>query len=160
MTTNYSLPTFLALFLCLWVACINFDNYPPEPAITAITINKTSIQNLVGDFVITLQFQDGDGNLGTTEQSPEANVFIIDQRDQFVTNYSFTDISGGAEQAISGSIDIAITSECCRVLSGIPCTPQAIYPPTDTVRYDVVIKDRAGNLSNVVTTPPLLIICQ
>ena len=156
------LPLFAVLLLSIagFNACLNPDSYPPEPAITGVVLSKSTIQNLSDDFVITLQFQDGDGDLGTTEAMPEANVFVIDKRDQFVTNYSFVDISGGGEQAISGSIDITISSECCRVISGIPCTPQANYPPTDTVRYDVVIKDRAGNLSNVQTTPPLLIVCQ
>lgn len=146
--------------LSLLNACLNPDSYPPEPEITNITLNKQSIQNLNDNFVITLTFQDGDGNLGTTEAMPDANVFVIDRRDQFVTNYAFADISGGGEQAISGTIDITINSECCRVISGIPCTPQANYPPTDSVQYDVVIKDRAGNLSNVLTTPTLLIICE
>ncbi len=149
-----------AVCICSLVACFNPDSYPPEPAIVGISLDKTSIENLIGSFVITIQFQDGDGNLGTTEQSPEANVFVIDQRDGFVTNYSFSDLSGGGEQAVSGTIDIIITSECCRVLSGIPCTPQADYPPTDTVRYEIVLKDRAGNLSNVAISPPLIIVCE
>lgn len=154
-------PLWLLLAFCsLLVACFNPDSYPPEPAITAISIDPTSIANLTGSFKINIQFQDGDGNLGTTEQSPEANVFVIDKRDGFVTNYSFADISGGGEQGVSGTIDISVSSECCRVISGIPCTPQASYPPTDTVRYEVVLKDRAGNLSNIALTPVLLINCQ
>ncbi|MGB1204410.1 MAG: hypothetical protein ACPG5B_02120 [Chitinophagales bacterium] len=166
--------TFL-LSITLLVSCIKAEEYPPEPFITSVTIDKTSIHqfsNITTDeagnilnyipegFVISLQFEDGDGDLGVTDDQPEMNAFIVDNRTNFVDSLQIPYISPvGNIKAISGSIDFTINSECCLALSGISCTPDAEYNPIDTVIYQVFIKDRAGHSSNVVNAPPLFIYC-
>jgi len=149
----------LALTACLW-GCIKPDNFPDEPKITAVSINKPAIESLVEDFVVSVDFQDGDGDIGITDAYPEANAFLIDDRTGYIDSLKIPYISPeGNIKSISGTLNFTILSECCIAISGITCTPNATYPPTDTVNYSVIIKDRKGNVSNVAQAPPLLIIC-
>ena len=162
--------------MMLLQACIKADEYPEIPAITNISIDKSVIHqfaNMTTDaegnildydqesFVITVDFQDGDGDLGVTDEQPEMNAFIIDNRTGFVDSLQIPYVSPqGNIKAISGTIDFTINSECCLAISGISCTPNAEYNTADTLRYDVFIKDRAGNESNIVQAPPLIILCK
>ena len=151
------------------------EEYALEPFITSVSIDKSSIHqfsNITTDefgnilnyvpesFVISLDFQDGDGDLGITDDQPEMNAFIVDNRTDFVDSLQIPYISPvGNIKSISGTIDFTINSECCVALSGISCTPNAEYNAIDTVIYQVFIKDRAGHTSNKVNAPPLLIYC-
>ena len=161
--------------IALLQSCIKAEEYTLEPFITSVSIDKASIHqfsNITTDaagnilnyvpesFVISLEFQDGDGDLGVTDDQPEMNAFIVDNRTNFVDSLQIPYISPvGNIKSISGSIDFTINSECCLALSGISCTPNAEYNAIDTVIYQVFIKDRAGHTSNKVNAPPLLIYC-
>ncbi len=150
---------FIGVFFTI-SSCFKPDNFPVEPQITNVTINKSSIQNLIEGFTITVEFTDGDGDLGVTETIPEANAFFIDSRTAYVDSMLMPYISPqGTVNSIFGQIDFEFSSECCIAISGISCTPDAEYFPTDTVTYDIIIKDRAGNVSNTATSPPLIIMC-
>lgn len=154
-----TLAILLTLTASLW-GCIKPDNFPDEPKITDVSINKTAIESLVEDFVVSVDFQDGDGDIGITNEYPEANAFLVDDRTGYIDSLKIPYISPeGNIKSISGTLNFTILSECCIAISGITCTPNATYPPTDTVNYSVIIKDRKGNVSNVAQAPPLLIIC-
>lgn len=148
------------IFLMSHNSCIQPDKFPDEPQITGVSINKSTIQNLLEDFVVSVEFQDGDGDIGITNEYPEANAFLVDDRTGYVDSLKIPYVSPqGNIKAISGTLNFTILSECCIAISGISCTPNAIYPPADTVSYTVIIKDRSGNVSNAVEAPPLVILC-
>lgn len=141
-------------------ACIKPETYPPEPLITDVIIDKSVIQQNEESFVISVSFQDGDGNIGADGTNDNSNAFLTDSRTGFVDSLTIPDLAApGDVKSISGTIDFTVSSECCIALSGISCTPNAEYNPTDTVIYQIVIQDRALNVSNVMETPPLIIVC-
>jgi hypothetical protein len=133
---------------------------------------------------IVLNFKDGDGDLGgkadnnsdeyivdqetdcvighveevqDPKESPldtvKANAFVVDQRTNCTQHYTVPHIPQKSRvKAISGEIEITKLSDACRQL-----------PPGrkfDTVSYVVYIQDRAGNISNKVATPSIVIRCR
>ncbi len=113
--------------------------------------------------VISIDFEDGDGDLGDLPDDTLDNFFLVDSRTGFVDRFNIPSITpDGSVRSISGIVDITIPSECCLPINpgGIPCSViDTEYNPTDEVIFDVYVIDRAGNQSNIVQTPPITIIC-
>ena len=163
--------TSFALLGFVWilsmVACAKTETYPPEPEITDIKFDKEIIKSAhlssgtPEAFVLSIEFKDGDGDIGQTDAHPETNLFVTDDRNQNTTEYAIPyDLeSSGINKSISGTIDVNVLQQCCVPLQGIPCSPSATYAPTDTLTYTIVLKDRAGNISNTFQSPPLYLIC-
>jgi hypothetical protein len=106
---------------------------------------------------VTLGFSDGDGDLGAEE---ELNLFFVDMRDSFETEFGIPFIpEEGAGNGITGEIQVRLPTSCCIFPNEQPpCTPSQLFP-TDTVIYEVYLKDRAENLSNRITLPPITLLC-
>ncbi len=157
----------LACLIGINSACIKPEQYPREPQITTVALSSDSIHQFENvnnftpePFSLTVGFEDGDGDLGITTDYPQANAFVRDSRTGYIDSLEIPYMSpAGNIKSISGTIEFTFPSECCIALSGITCSPDAVYNPVDTVVYEVFIKDRAGNISNIVKADPLYIIC-
>lgn len=163
--------------LCLIIAfgqtsCLKGPEYAIEPKITNVSIDKQEIANFVESFVISIDFQDGDGDLGNNPDKPDDeqffdNIFLIDNRvnidlDSIFVRPTFIETltPPSGSQAIDGTIRLTIAELCCYNESGSPACPfNTVITPTNEVVFDVYIIDRAGNQSNVMQTPPLTIRC-
>lgn len=137
----------LLLFLLIIVACREGDkkDYSVVPSVEFISITPESVNE--GEKV-TIQFRytDGDGDLG--ENSPEAkNLFITDNR--LAVTYSMR-ISELAPQGAS----VPITGKLNAEIPGLTITDNS---SVQTVNYSLYITDRAGHLSNVITTSAVTI---
>lgn len=157
--------TFLAAAV-LMTTCVKPPDYPDEPTLEFRNFSKTEMRQ--GAFaedsvVLTLFFTDGDGDFGSPSNSPERNIFMRDNR----TGQTFREYKApfvpeeGAGNGISGTIDIVMLTTCCVFdpTTGIPpCEKPAAFP-TNTLVLDIFIKDRTGNKSNTITTPPLTLRC-
>lgn len=142
--------------------CTSKPDYPNEPVIGFKTFTRQWIkQDPLGKLdstTMVLTFTDGDANLGDETMF---NVFLRDHRDSFLSNKFIIPVIpplGGS--GISGELYLTINSSCCYYPDGTdPCTPSNTFP-TDTIQYWVYIVDRAGNQSNTLLTPPLILNCQ
>lgn len=147
--------------LCGFFACIKPPSYPIEPVIEFTSLSKVTIQQSTlneDSITINFTFTDGDGDLG---DSDSINIFVTDTRQNFIANkFRIPFIPPeGAANGISGEVSIVTYSTCCIFPDGqVPCTPSVNYP-VDTLTYKVQIKDRAGNLSNIIETPPIFVLC-
>ncbi len=147
--------------LCGFFACIKPPSYPIEPVIAFTSLSKVTIQQSTlneDSITINFTFTDGDGDLG---DSDSINIFVTDTRQDFIANkFRIPFIPPeGAANGISGEVSIVTYSTCCIFPDGqVPCTPSVTYP-VDTLTYKVQIKDRAGNLSNIIETPPIFVLC-
>lgn len=162
------------LFIAIGMtSCLKGPEYAIEPKITNVSIDKQEIANFGESFIVSIDFQDGDGDLGNDTNDPEAedffdNIFMIDNRVNINLDSVFIRPSSiemltppSGEQAIDGTIRVTIAEICCLNESGSPaCFPDQARLETNEVIYDVYIKDRAGHQSNVVQTPPLTIRCK
>ncbi len=165
-----ALPAFVsgavfALFALGWYACVKPPDYPKEPVIGFKSLSKNSLRQSARDpnesLSITFSFTDGDGDLGFQDTS--TSLFITDGRTGFKKPaYSIPYVEQqGAGNGISGEITIRVPSECCiGNLNGFPVACRDVRQAFDTFFYRIAIKDRAGNLSNEIRTPPIQLRCQ
>lgn len=154
------------------LSCRKPPNYSDTPAIEFKSISKDlvfdeDIQAYVDSISITIEFQDGDGNLGLDNSDVENSPIYVNE---FVNNY-FVDVYKKVEEnwelidfesvgstppnarfprllveavgPIDGDLNRAI------ILTSID-TP--ILQPNDTLRFEIYILDRDFNQSNSITT--------
>ena len=164
------------LIVILFSACLKPPpSYPAEPSITFRSLSKDYV-NEYDTLSITLQFTDGDGNLGPTSGSvpscgsicdlesdssclkdPAWSLFMLDHRDSCLTllNIPFVEPKGKYDD-LSGEIIFSTPPMSCKIRG---CSPSPGCPD-DTVIYTVLLKDRSGNMSNAVQTGRIIINCQ
>ncbi len=149
-----------------FLGCVKPPEFSNIPEIKFISFSKNTIQQGVinpnDSILVTFSFQDGDGDIGETNDSKVVNVFVNDSRDNDTVylpfKAPFIPLKGGSN-SISGEMTLRLNSICCIYPNGEwPCTPNEKYP-TNTTFFSIYIKDRAGNKSNVIKTPPITIQC-
>ncbi len=164
----------LGLFIAIGMtSCLKGPEYAIEPKITNVSIDKQEIANFDESFVVSIDFQDGDGDLGNDTNDPDAedffdNIFMIDNRVNIDLDSVFIRPSSiemltppSGEQSIDGTIRVTIAELCCYNESGSPACPfNDVRTATNEVVFDVYIKDRAGHQSNVMKTPSMIIKCK
>lgn len=152
-----------ALFLLALGHCIQPPDYPKEPVIAFKNMTRSVLRQGTGTSDtthVTITFTDGDGDLGDTDS---LNVFVIDGRDQFLkSKFRIPFIpEEGVGNGISGEITLRLNTSCCIFPGNVlpPCSPSTDFP-TDTLRYIIYIKDRAGHESNRIETGEIVLLCQ
>lgn len=173
---NLSVKLILILFITGFNACVDEPTYPDIPNIDFESITKTIVNQRTESLEITLQIEDGDGDIGTKDilpgncdgcistgptscvNDPAFSLFLIDPRDNCVKEFKLPYIEPeGQTNAISGSISVLVGNFSCKDPNNPVLYPTSI--PYDTLYYDVFIKDRAGHFSDTVRTPFIIIRC-
>jgi hypothetical protein len=159
---------FLLLSLFVWVtSCVTPPDYPEEPTLSFVGFSKNGMRQGVfaeDSVIMTLSFTDGNGDFGTPGTGIDKNIFITDKRTGEIFREfkaPFVPVEGTAN-GISGTISVKLYTTCCifPVSTGIPpCETPAAFPSNELV-LDVYIKDRAGNVSNLITTPAITLQCR
>jgi hypothetical protein len=154
--------TILMVSLLGIMSCYKTPTYPIVPHIdfAGYTVNQPYIIPDTGNLRIT--FTDGDGDLGMLNNSDSgtlSKVFIYNIK-YSLTSPSYIPIipQKGTTKAISGSIDIKLAGSLgVGLFDRSSCL--LFQHPLDTLTFSIYIVDRAGNKSNVITTPPLVVSC-
>ena len=156
-------------FFAVW-GCVSPPEYAIEPEIKFLSLSRDTI-DAFDSLKITIEFTDGDGDLGIDDpqgnctacpdnadaclEHPTVNLFIKDSRDGCTNGAHIPKIiPKGTTDAISGEISFLPFSSPCK--NGISPLEG---PPYDTVYYLIKIRDRAGNVSNEITTPMIIVRC-
>jgi len=130
-------------------SCINPPEYSPIPVISFDSISATSIRAQQDSITIFIEFTDGDGDLGS-EVIP--NLFFTDSRTGTEEGFKIPNITPeGNVKAITGIIAYTFPA--------LYCTPPPPDRTLDTLSYSIYVVDRAGNKSNVITTPDIYLQC-
>lgn len=135
---------------------------PVEGAVPSIEIKSiskyTMLQNGQDSLLLELDFEDNDGDIG---DDVSQTLFISDSRtDSLLATYLVPRISSSDRlRRAKGSISVVVYSTCCKYSDGTSCYPNP-NSPTDTVRYKVQLQDRAGNLSNSISSDRINLTCQ
>ncbi len=157
-------------------SCIDPPQYPNEPEISNIKLSRTLVDQQ-DTFHIIFDFTDGDGDLGfedvdfgfcaLCDTMVDTSCYNIPELSILITNLSTHCLVSayqvpyippkGSSSSISGEITVRVF-DCCVYPDLTSCYSNSNYP-TDTVQYEVRIKDRAGNVSNRLVTEPLLFNC-
>ena len=133
----------LLFFGTIWASCLTPPEYSDVPRIEFASMLKDTVIQSVDSNVITIKFEDGDGDIGSDEN---ANVFLTDITLPRVQTFKIPIIPPqGIGNGISGKVDIVIEpgSMCCDSTK-INCVPEP-GAPMETTIYTMYIEDRAGN---------------
>ena len=158
---KYALANVGILIMLLLISCSGDNgNGNTPPTISLISINKDVM--IAGNgpedqIIATLEFEDIDGDIeGIKDDLIPSNIFIRQVRDggdiETVSFPDFPNLSEGQK----GTMDLTILTTCCLGPNG------CAFPKIDSTNvfpYEIHIVDSRGNMSNIVTTPPITLIC-
>jgi hypothetical protein len=141
----------VALAALLTKSCIKPPDYSEIPEITYTSISKSTVNEGNDTVRIVFSFTDGDGDIGPiNELDSTSNILITDSRDNSTKPFQTQFLTpGGNVKAISGEIAVSLYAFACS--AGVT---------EDQVTYTVRLKDRAGHVSNAISTEPITINCQ
>ncbi|MEM6767430.1 MAG: hypothetical protein AAF824_15980 [Bacteroidota bacterium] len=141
-------------------SCNNDPGFPDEPSLEFVSLTPDTVQDQRDSMVLRLRFTDGDGNLGS-DQNGIFNLVVVDRRlyadefplteEQATLNYTLPDLTPDTKNpAIQGIINVEIAPTAIRLA--------LLNEPQDVTTFDVFITDRDDNVSNTVTTTPVIIV--
>lgn len=155
----------LILIIALGIgSCLEPPDFADVPSISFIGMSKDSLMQGVFEedsLRLRFSFEDGDGDIGRENNTPENNVFLLDTRTgQLDNSFGIPFIpQQGSSNGIEGTVELVIYSTCCIFPNGQdPCQTDPNFP-YDTLQYEIYIVDRAGNESNRITTSAIRLIC-
>lgn len=155
----------LLFFLIIFSACVRKPDFPDIPHLEFTGMDKTAMiqGNLNSDSIyIYLKFTDGDGDLGfeTTDSLP--NLFVIDSRTgNIAESIKIPKLPDtGTGNGVSGEIELKLYTTCCLFKNNIPPCSVIDSIPFDTLFYKIYLIDRAGNVSDTVSTEPIVLECK
>lgn len=117
------------------------------PKIELLSISNDTIVQFTEQLVINIKYEDGDGDLGTTD--PDVNsIFVQDQRLENPDEYYLGPLAPPeASISIQGTINLELSNT---FLLG--------NGNQETTVFTIHFFDRAGNQSNVIETDPITIL--
>ena len=156
----------LVIAAITYTSCINAPSYSDIPEIEFVGFtNRIMDQAPVNSDTtfLTISFTDGDGDIGFDSETTGENIFIIDNR----TNEIFDRFRApaippeGANNGVSGEIRMLLLNTCCVFppQDSIPNCESPPQYPTNDLSFTIYIEDRAGNQSNRIVTPPIILNC-
>lgn len=140
------------LGIIAFYCCKKAPSYPATPSLTWLNATPNPVKIGTDSLKLKFLFTDGDGDLGLADTS----IFITDIRPNntntpFTYTFNLPNIpSKGSYKQITGNISV-------NMFSNNSCRPG--HDTRDTVSYSIYVKDKAGNRSNTITTPPIIFIC-
>jgi hypothetical protein len=155
------LPAFCGFLLVLIVSCGKIETLPEEPYIeyTSFTVFDTTdiLGNSIKGGKLKFYFEDGDGDLGLPDQTEESDY---DSINLFLTLYRLDDgvfTQAGQDDPLKPTgfrIPYMETIGQNTILKGdVTVVFQYLFfTEEDSIRYDFYVKDRAENISNLVST--------
>ena len=116
------------------------------PAIEFVSISPGTAVEYQDKITIVVSYKDGDGDLG--ENAPDVkNLFLTDSRNNVTYQYRVSQLApAGQAVAIQGSLVVELKNTA--IVNG---------STSEAVSYSVYVKDRAGNVSNTVSTSAITV---
>ncbi len=139
----FSKKIYILLLPLLFVLSCKDDEpvFPVEPAITLTGISPSSATEYADNVVITIQYEDGDGDLGENTDGVK-NCFVTDNRVGVTYQYRISQLAPTSSNIhIKGDLNID--------LGGQSITDNST---SQSANYTLYVVDRAGHKSNSVTT--------
>lgn len=117
------------------------------PSIELLSLTPQMVVEFEDSLVFNIKYRDNDGDLGENDPSVK-NLFITDNRIGIVYDYRIQQLApSGSAIAIEGTLQV--------VLNSVARTDTSLAQQSAT--FSVYVKDRAGNISNVVTSGTITI---
>lgn len=168
--TKILLNTALFLFIgaLFFFSCKESEEYPPVPQLTFESFtNLRTYAGIDTMGIMLLTFTDGDGDLGLSQYDTSTNFFVKYYRMKNGELEEGTRYNPSTGQIEPINFNTRIPNLAPYFYSGwlrgeiedtiVPLSDPTSTKPYDTVMFEVWIYDRAGNKSNVVQTPLILV---
>jgi hypothetical protein len=158
--TRFSTPLFVVLSISLWLLSLSACRKTPagpEPIIEVKTVSKVFLkQNGQDSLYLTLGFEDAEGDLGSESVD---NILVSDGRTgNLLASYRIPNYLNDQNAYRKGEITLVVYSGCCIYSDSTSCRPNPAVS-TDTMKYQIKIRDQAGNWSNEVLSPNIVLEC-
>jgi hypothetical protein len=137
---------YLVLISAFLISCKKEEIVNDIPSIELIETSPTQVVELMEPIYFKISYHDGNGDLG--ENDPDVhNLILRDPRIDIKYEYRISElVPGAAEVPISGVLVFSIPNAF--ITDG--STQQ-------TVNFEIYVKDRAGNKSNVINSGTITI---
>lgn len=137
---------YLVLISAFLISCKKEEIVNDIPSIELIETSPTQVVELMEPIYFKISYRDGNGDLG--ENDPDVhNLILRDPRIDIKYEYRISElVPGAAEVPISGVLVFSIPNAF--ITDG--STQQ-------TVNFEIYVKDRAGNKSNVINSGTITI---
>lgn len=138
----------LLLFPFIFASCKKNTNVSKIPAISFRSMDPASVKAGSDTTVlIKFNFEDGDGDIGFGTP----NLFFRDSRDTIWAPFLIPNIPDrfNPEAGLKGIIQVEYEAAFLLLRN------DSLHKDYDTLHWDIYMKDKAGNESNIITTPDL-----
>lgn len=156
----------LIIVLMTFFSCTKVEEFPDEPAIEFISFTKVTNSGNVDDKgILKLSFTDGDGDLGladgdTVAPFDKTSIYYYDffityfekQHGEFVEVHPVITFNSRIPKLTSTSSNNSLKGEI--EIEMFINNPFSVY---DTIRFDAQIVDRALHMSNIISTPEIIL---
>lgn len=155
---------FTLLLLSMFNSCLVKEG-SNSPSIEFVSFSdSTMVQSSInGDSIyLTIRFEDVDGDIGRTTSQTGTDIIIYDLRTGNVyDNYRLPNLpEQGSKRGVEGTIRLRLFSTCCIFDDNIPPCSVVEDTPENTLSLGIVLIDRADNMSEQITTPPIRLRCE
>jgi hypothetical protein len=148
MKFKYAILMFTGILMVSLIGACKKDKlvYDEVPEINLISIEPTTVKQFQDTLVITIEYKDGDGDLGY-EHPDSLSLSVLDARLNAPDFYFVKPLAPlGSTIAIQGELRFKLRSAFILGAGN-----------QETTSYTVKLKDRKGNWSNEVVTPKVTI---
>jgi hypothetical protein len=138
----------LIFLLCILLSfsCKKKKELPPEPTIELVSVSPENVEQFSDSIEVTIKYKDNNGDIG--DSSPD--IYSLQVKDSRLANPDWYHIQPLApldiELKIEGQLKIKLNS---MFLLG--------NGSEELSTLSIKLKDRAGNWSNTIATPPIAI---
>jgi len=159
---KYLILAFLATTI---FGCASSPQFSNIPELTYVGISKNSMlqSNVLSDSLfLYFDFTDGDGDIGISDNLNNFDLTLTDNRtgnvyDRFKTPFI---PEQGASNGVEGSVTLKLYTTCCIFTDGTPPCDVPFEAINNELSLNIQLQDRAGNLSNIITTEFITLICE
>lgn len=140
---------YISTFVILISSCKKDKNIEisTTPTIEFVSITPSTATEYQDKITITISYKDGDGNLGENTADVK-NLFLTDTRNSVTYKYRIPQLAPSGESVtIQGNLPIEVPNTA--IINGAS---------SQIVSYTIYIVDRAGNVSNTVSTSAIMIV--
>ncbi len=143
-TKNMRITFILACFILIFSACKK-DKYTTEPQIKYKSISPNEYPNFTGAVPrLTFSITDKEGDVGLKPLVDTAWVYMTNKLTGRFDSIPFPDISLSSKNNFKADVELELNLNH-------NCVPGT--NTTDSLYYEIYVRDFAGNKSNVITTP-------
>jgi hypothetical protein len=141
----------LAVLVLAFAACKK-DKYTTAPQIKFKSISpdvaSSDLTSINKDFApkLTLEITDAEGDIGFISGSDTSRIYITNPKSGSIDSFNFPDLQTAAGKNFKADVVV-------NLFNSLECvSPGPVRPRTDTLFFEVYVKDFAKNKSNVITT--------